>query len=656
MIFTGIQCSPKKDHKETRLSKVDSIINLEVNISPTFPASFKAIHKLSHDSIKPPYLNKIANLSRIYNHEQTFHKALDQSMKIGENLKDSILMGEVHWEYGIYYREKSINDSAYLHYDKAYKFFEKTKPYYAGKMLYNMAFIRTRIKDYTGSEVLIFEAIGIFKPLRKNKQLYLCHNFLGTIYHNLKEYDEALYHYESSLNYLKAVEDKQLFYEDIQNNLGVLYQHIGNQNKAIAYFNNALKYPNLMQQDAALYARIIDNKGFSKFLLNDTEAIPWELEAGLKIRDSISNEAGIIISHLHLAAFYLKNKNSVFAQQNAFKAYELGKKLDLPRDVLSALQLLAKIEPVREEYYLKEFIKVSESLEEQERKVRNKFTRIQFETDNYKERNNKLQEEQFYLIIVSIGITLILLLIGVTLKQRSKNRMLILQAAERKAKEEILELRVKKQENLEQGRRLERTRIAEELHDNILANLFGIRLNWEQIPITGTRQALNKHTAFIVELQNLERRIRDLSHELSDNFFLSEKDLVYELESLLTKWSEIGKFRFDMNIDSSADLVNINGYTRANVLRIFEEALQNITKHAYSRYVTLNIKESAEGMSFILKDDGVGFNSDTRNKGIGFKNMQSRVRKMKGILEIESKEGNGTKIILFIPKDKSHED
>ena len=234
--------------------------------------------------------------------------------------------------------------------------------------------------------------------------------------------------------------------------------------------------------------------------------------------------------------------------------------------------------------------------------------------------------------------------------------MLILQAAERKAKEEILELRVKKQENLEQGRRLERTRIAEELHDNILANLFGIRLNWEQIPITGTRQALNKHTAFIVELQNLERRIRDLSHELSDNFFLSEKDLVYELESLLTKWSEIGKFRFDMNIDSSADLVNINGYTRANVLRIFEEALQNITKHAYSRYVTLNIKESAEGMSFILKDDGVGFNSDTRNKGIGFKNMQSRVRKMKGILEIESKEGNGTKIILFIPKDKSHED
>lgn len=655
MMFLGIHCTPKKDHKETRLNKVDSIINLEVDSSPTFPASFKAIHQLPHDSLKPKYLNRIAYLSRVSNYDQTFHIAMEESLKIAEKSQDSLFMGEVHWEYGIYYREKTINDSSYLHYDQAYKFFEKTKPYYAGKMLYNMAYVTSRIKDYTGSEVLIFRAIGIFKPLRKYKQLYLCHNLLGTIYHNLKEYDEALYHYEIALKHLEEFDDKQLFYEDIQNNIGVLYQHIGEQQKAIKYFDIALNHPDLKIKDAALYARIIDNKGYSKFLINGLAEIPWELEAGLRIRDSINNSAGRTMSHLHLSSYYLKNNDTVNALLHAQQAYELGEKLSLHRDALSALLLLAEIEPMKKEDYLKEFIYLNEYVGEHERKVRNKFTRIQFETENYIERNTKLQEERFYIICVSVGITLILLLIGITLKQSAKNRLLQLQAEERKAKEEILVLKVKKQENLVQGRRLERTRIAEELHDNILANLFGIRLSWEQIHVTGTRQALNKHNSFIAELQNLERRIRDLSHELSDNFFLTEKDFEYELESLFKKWATTGKFRYEIIIESNSKGIALDGYDQTNIIRIFEEALQNITKHAYSRNVVLNIEETEEGTNFVLKDDGIGFDYDKRDKGIGFKNMQSRMKKLKGILKIESKEGEGTKIILFIPKHKSHE-
>ena len=651
----GIQCTPKKDHALATANSIDSIINLEFETSPKFPASFKAIHKLPHDSLKPKYLNRIANLSRVANNNHSFYKASKQSLKIAESLQDSLLMGEVHWEYGMYYRDKNTNDSSYYHYSKAYRFYEKSNPYYAGKMLYNMAFVNSRIKDYTGSEILIFEALKVFKPLRKNKQLVLCHNFLGTIYHNLKEYDEALYHYETALNYLVDLDKKALFFEDIQNNIGLLYQHLGDQNLALEYFDKALKYPELIKKDAALYARIIDNKGFSKFLMNDMETVPWELEAGLKIRDSIKNEAGSIISHLHLASFYLKKKDSLEAQKNAWTAYKLGKKLDLHRDVLSALLLLAEIEPKRKEDYLKEFIKVNKALEEKERKVRNKFTRIQFETEGYMERNAKLVQEQLYIISSSIALTLILILTGVTLKQRAKNRLLQMQAAERKAKEEILELRVKKQENLEQGRRLERTRIAEELHDTILANLFGIRLSWEQIPISGTPEALNNHRGYIMELQNLERRIRDLSHELTDYFFLTDKNFEFDVENLFKKWSEIGKFRYKIRMDIAIRQMDVDVYFSGIILRIFEEALQNTTRHGYARNVYLEIKQDSVAFYFVLQDDGLGFNIGNKPTGIGIKNMYSRVSKLKGTINIVSSEGNGTKIEIQIPKDKNDE-
>ena len=54
-----------------------------------------------------------------------------------------------------------------------------------------------------------------------------------------------------------------------------------------------------------------------------------------------------------------------------------------------------------------------------------------------------------------------------------------------------------------------------------------------------------------------------------------------------------------------------------------------------------------------LKDDGVGFDSNQKFKGIGLKNIKSRTKKLNGVLRISSTPSNGTVLTIKIPKNES---
>lgn len=54
-------------------------------------------------------------------------------------------------------------------------------------------------------------------------------------------------------------------------------------------------------------------------------------------------------------------------------------------------------------------------------------------------------------------------------------------------------------------------------------------------------------------------------------------------------------------------------------------------------------------MTVILKDDGIGFNIKKNKKGIGIKNMTSRIEKLNGVFNIYSKLNEGTTIKIQIP-------
>ena len=86
---------------------------------------------------------------------------------------------------------------------------------------------------------------------------------------------------------------------------------------------------------------------------------------------------------------------------------------------------------------------------------------------------------------------------------------------------------------------------------------------------------------------------------------------------------------------------------------IIKETLNNIRKHAGATTVIIKIKTTKNGLQFIVKDDGNGFDVCAAGKktpqGLGLGIMKDRAREIGGKIDIESAPGKGTKVIVNIP-------
>ena len=170
-------------------------------------------------------------------------------------LNDSMSISEAHWNYGLFYGEREKLDSAYYHYFQAYNYYEALNhDYYKSKMLFNMAFIQGRLKDYWSAEEKLVRAVKSYQKLSKYKSLYLSYKLLGNILREKKEFDKAIDYHKISLEQLAEIEDKGTFYENSFNAIGLVYQEKNNQNEAIKYFVKGLNNKNLKNENIKLYA------------------------------------------------------------------------------------------------------------------------------------------------------------------------------------------------------------------------------------------------------------------------------------------------------------------------------------------------------------------------------------------------------------------
>lgn len=612
--------------------------------------AYNFTNELPSDSIKINYYSKIAYEAENLNSEDLFKKVNSEALSLATKLRDTFKIGDAHWNYASFYSKKEIIDSIYYHYHEAYKSFKLIKhEYYTAKMLYNMGFLQGRLKDYTGSEVLIFEALTIFKKLNKNKNIYHCYNYLGLIYMNLEEFDKAIYYHNKALEYLNKVDDKGIFKEWGLSNLGLTYQKLKNYKKAIESFEKALGNSDLKERNINFYARLIDNIAYTKFLNEDTTNIVQDFTKSLYIRDSLKNISGVVINKRHLSEFYAYKLDTVNSILFANEAFDLADQVDNNRDKLESLLLLSKVDTKNASNYLANYVYLNDSLQIEERKIRNKFTRIRFETDEYIDETEKLSEQKVLILVGAFFMFLVLTLAYYSRVQRTRNRELIFEREQQKSNEEIYSLMLKQQSKLEEGRIKERHRIAEDLHDGILGKIFGTRIGLGFLNINGDKSSIEKHQFYIDELQNIEKEIRTISHELKSEILSSKVDFFIIIENLIEQKSNLGKFEYKIITNKEIHWNIISDKIKINFYRIIQEALQNSIKYAKADKVNIEFKIINNNMSLSIKDNGVGFNTNEKRKGIGLKNIQSRAKKLNGIFEITSTINEGTTIFVSCP-------
>ena len=209
----------------------------------------------------------------------------------------------------------------------------------------------------------------------------------------------------------------------------------------------------------------------------------------------------------------------------------------------------------------------------------------------------------------------------------------------------------------------ERMRIARELHDETSQSLSSLIINLEMIISTLKNQAVQSH--LVEDLMEQLEKTRDLTETTLEEI----RKLIFDLRpSILDdlglipamKWYVMNKLE-PLDIESR---FNIQGAhedrlppdTETALFRIFQEAITNVIRHADANSVDVLMQVSDEAVRLTIEDDGIGFEPHEREdrlktyEGLGLFGMQERARLMGGQLKIQAALGEGTKVMVQIPR------
>ncbi|MEJ2609866.1 MAG: histidine kinase [Candidatus Thiodiazotropha sp.] len=226
-----------------------------------------------------------------------------------------------------------------------------------------------------------------------------------------------------------------------------------------------------------------------------------------------------------------------------------------------------------------------------------------------------------------------------------------------------LGMAVAKQRSDSEARRLsiveERTSLAHELHDSLAQTLASLRFQVRMLEETLQKEPVSRQAQ--QEAKRIHNGVDEAHDELREliNSFrapLDQRGLVPALGKLVERFKqETGISAFFQPDCLKTDLDTTQ---EMQALRIVQESLANIRKHAKAHTIRVLLRCRNSGHYLILvEDDGVGFEGvgPKGNPGehIGLSIMEERARRVGGELSIESELGEGTRVELVIRSDKS---
>ena len=187
----------------------------------------------------------------------------------------------------------------------------------------------------------------------------------------------------------------------------------------------------------------------------------------------------------------------------------------------------------------------------------------------------------------------------------------------------------------------ERKRIAELLHDDI-----GNKLNILSLWINNEDSLNNKRSREVIKQQipALIEATRTISHSLYP-VNLEKFGLILALEALISNVNESLPIQLIVNHDYQKRPISFE----VQIYRIIQEFLSNVIKHAKASNMLIHIRDTETSLAVILSDNGVGFDNSVLKKGMGLKNIDSRIKSINAFSKWKSEKGNGSRLIIILP-------
>lgn len=204
----------------------------------------------------------------------------------------------------------------------------------------------------------------------------------------------------------------------------------------------------------------------------------------------------------------------------------------------------------------------------------------------------------------------------------------------------------------------ERDRIARELHDGISQSLFYANVKLGEAERHLEAGALEAAARALAEGREAIRLSHDDVRQAIFNLRVAAVAGPNLADALA---AHVEEFRRQTGLEVSLDLSGLDGrrltpQAAGEVLRILQEALWNVRKHARAHRVTVSCRPAPGGLSFAVADDGCGLPPTAGRSGFGLQIMQQRARAVGGELAVHSAPGAGTRVELLVPWPGKGED
>lgn len=201
----------------------------------------------------------------------------------------------------------------------------------------------------------------------------------------------------------------------------------------------------------------------------------------------------------------------------------------------------------------------------------------------------------------------------------------------------------------------ERDRIARELHDGVIQQLYGVGLHLESSLYLLEKDPGEARQQIRENMGRLDHAIKDIRRYITGLRTPGEEESA-PLPARLRKVAD--EFRRTYPVEVRVQVRRVSRTSLSpeaveHVVQIVRESMTNAVRHGHPRHITVRLEETGQGLVVAIEDDGAGFDPSavTRREtgsGHGLQNMHERAELIGGRLKIWSRPGEGTRVTLML--------
>ncbi len=553
-----------------------------------------------------------------YQQKGEYNKAKEEqliSLKIGEQLENSLLTGKANKNIGVLYFVTGDLEVAMDYFFKARDISYKSRDTLTG-VISDLKIGQTywQLKDYKKAMNQVDKCIEIAEKRKLNNDvlsdIYLEKGNMFLMFGKLDASLESYKKAEKLTNTTGHLEGIATIYS----NMGAIYFYKNDLNKAIEYYKKSLVKAEEVKDKVSIGIAKM-NLGEAYYNINKFKQSERELKESLHLFKGLKDKLNLVGNYNYL--YELETKRNNFK-----KALEYFKLKTVYRDSILNENNLAKISSLEVKY----------QTAEKEKQITAQDLKLQTQKATIaSQRNTQL------LLVSGLGF---LILGGLLFYNRNKAKQKQeLQNAVLKEKERGFATVIKASED-------ERNRISKDLHDGIGQEMAALKMSINHLKDKETDDAKKEQIDKI--LKNCARsadEIRIISHQMMPRS-LMENGLLEAIEYLLQSTFELSdiKYKFEyFDINQRFDeRIEISLY------RVLQELVNNIVKHANASEVNVLLSKQGNNLVFFVEDNGVGMQNKSK-RGHGVLNIKSRIDMIKGSINYQPTTNSGTTAIITIP-------